>query len=92
MRFSEERTFGDALLDAPDLIRAFLSDILNLDIHSVQRHIGKLFVIFWSIYFLIGPELFVPDLFMYVFDVFFDVFEEYLLIGIIIFVLFLNAR
>ena len=87
MRFSEERTFGDAILDAPDLIRAFLSDILNMDIHSVPRHIGKLFVIFWTIYFLSGPDEFVPDLLVYVFDV----FEEYLLIGMIILVFILNG-
>lgn len=61
-------------------MRQFINEIAVMDLHTIKTSIGPLFVAFWALYFLMGPEAVVSDLFSSALDA----IEEFLVYGVII--------
>ena len=62
MRFSEERTFADCVLDAPFLVKRFLREILTTDITVLVRNYRLLLMMFTGIVYLLSPFDLIPEI------------------------------
>ena len=62
MRFSEERTFADCVLDAPFLVKRFLREISTTDITVLVRNYRLLLMMFTGIVYFLSPFDLIPEI------------------------------
>ena len=67
MRFSEERTFADCVMDAPFLVRRFVAEIMTGDIRTLARNYRLLLMILSGFVYVLSPFDLIPE---FVFGVF----------------------
>ncbi len=62
MRFSEERTFADYILDAPFLVKRFLREICTTDITVLVRNYRLILTMVTGILYLVSPFDLIPEM------------------------------
>ena len=62
MRFSEERTFADCIMDAPFLVRRFFLEICTTDINVLVRNYRLLLTVFTAFLYVLSPFDLIPEI------------------------------
>ena len=62
MRFSEERTFADCIMDAPFLVKRFLREIFTTDITVLVRNYRLILMIFTGVVYVLSPFDLIPEM------------------------------
>ena len=62
MRFSEERTFADCIMDAPFLVKRFLREIFTTDVTVLVRNYRLILMILTGIVYILSPFDLIPEM------------------------------